>query len=178
MRLINVGDPMLGAPPRLIHTAQSEPELRNERYIALSHRWDSNVIMKLTLANVAHYQREIPLDNLPATFKDMLHLTRCLNVQYVWIDSLCIIQDLTDDWLQESAMMGKVYLCLYCNVAATAGADGSRRLFIDRDSSLAFPTKINISWKGHQQLYYFFPCGRLWHNSVIRALMNHQGWVL
>lgn len=82
-RLIDVGKPTADAPSRLIHTAQEGSELRSEKYIALGHRWDSNVTAKLTSANVARYQQEIPLDDLPATFKDTLDLTRRLNVRYV-----------------------------------------------------------------------------------------------
>lgn len=74
--------------------------------------------------------------------------------------------------------MGEIYACSYCNVAATAGADGNGRLFTDRDSSLVFPSKIDINWKGHQQAYYCFPRGGLWHNGVTKASINRRGWVL
>ena len=60
------------------------------------------------------------LPDLPLTFKDCLFTARKLNVRYVWIDSLCIIQDDEDDWARESAVMNKVYMNSLCTIAADA----------------------------------------------------------
>lgn len=43
---------------------------------------------------------------IPQTFRDTIHFVRCLQVRYLWIDSLCIIQDDAQDWEQEAALMG------------------------------------------------------------------------
>ena len=62
-------------------------------------------------------------------------VARFLEIHYVWIDSLCIVQDDLDDWRKESALMGNVYGNATVNVAATHAKDGSGGLFIDRDVS-------------------------------------------
>ncbi len=41
-------------------------------------------------------------------FKDAIVLTRELGLKYIWIDSLCIIQDDLLDWENESCKMGNV----------------------------------------------------------------------
>ena len=41
---------------------------------------------------------------LPRSFRHAIVVTR-----YLWIDSLCIIQDDNDDWLRESKAMGIIY---------------------------------------------------------------------
>ncbi len=62
-------------------------------------------------------------------------LARCLNVDYVWIDSLCIIQDDEDDWNSESASMAEIYANSLFTVSVasaetpTAGFFGPRRRF-------------------------------------------------
>ncbi|KAF4306789.1 Heterokaryon incompatibility [Botryosphaeria dothidea] len=48
-------------------------------------------------------------------------ITRFLGIQYLWIDSLCIIQDSAEDWNREAATMGSVY----CNATVTIAADGA-----------------------------------------------------
>jgi len=46
-----------------------------------------------------------------------------LGVRYVWIDSLCILQDSDVDWQKESALMGKVYSNALCTIAAESARD-------------------------------------------------------
>ena len=47
-------------------------------------------------------------------------ITRKLGFDYLWIDSLCIVQDDIEDWKHESASMEGVYTSAYCTVAATS----------------------------------------------------------
>lgn len=58
-----------------------------------------------------------------------------MGVEYIWIDSLCIIQDSEDDWRMKSARMGDVYKYASCNIAATEAKDGESGLFTDRNDS-------------------------------------------
>jgi hypothetical protein len=46
---------------------------------------------------------------LPKMFQDAVFITRQLEIKYLWINSLCIIQDSQEDWSQEAAKMGDVY---------------------------------------------------------------------
>lgn len=70
---------------------------RNEagRYLALSSRWgtfDSKRKMLVTKReNIEHFCQEIPFDLFPLTFKHAIEVSRSLGIQYLWIDSLCII---------------------------------------------------------------------------------------
>ncbi|TGO74258.1 hypothetical protein BELL_0296g00090 [Botrytis elliptica] len=78
-------------------------------YIALSHCWGGPIPTSSTTATLPQYQNELPFQLLPANFRDAITITRELGVQYLWIDSLCIIQDSKHDWEQESQKMGTVY---------------------------------------------------------------------
>lgn len=40
----------------------------------------------------------IPLVELPKTFRDAIQIVNKLGVRYMWIVSLCILQDDADDW--------------------------------------------------------------------------------
>lgn len=51
----------------------------------------------------------IPCASLSKTFQDAITLTRKLGVQYIYFNSLCIVQDEKYDWETESATMAAVY---------------------------------------------------------------------
>jgi hypothetical protein len=47
----------------------------------------------------------ISVDASPKTFQDVIYATWRLGIQYLWIDSLCIIQDSNEDWNVDSSLM-------------------------------------------------------------------------
>jgi Heterokaryon incompatibility protein (HET) len=73
---------------------------------------------------------------LPKTFQDALEVTRYFGVRYLWIDSLCILQDSQDDWRRESALTGQIYQDSYCNIAAMTAQDPTEGLFFHRKTAL------------------------------------------
>src|SRR4051812_41270792 len=80
------------------------------RYATLSHCWGEYKPLQLLESNLAQFQtRGIPIMELPKTFQHAVKVTRSLRIDYLWIDSLCIIQDSIKDWLKESALMYRVY---------------------------------------------------------------------
>jgi hypothetical protein len=66
----------------------------------------------------------IPWSELPATLKDAITLTQALKIQYLWIDSICIVQNDVSDWEGQSALMPDIYANGYLNIAATHSKDG------------------------------------------------------
>lgn len=128
-------------PVRFIKVDESAPHLveiqeDTPKFLALSHRWGSAESLKTTKRNIDSHMAEIPTDRLSKTFRDALHLATCLDVPYVWIDSLCIIQDDVPDWLEQSQQMGQIFESAYLTVAAVdawADSDIDLGLFIARD---------------------------------------------
>jgi hypothetical protein len=55
------------------------------------------------------YLRQWFHSDFPITFRDAFDLSNRLGISYLWIDSLCIIQDDDEDWQRESSSMGLVY---------------------------------------------------------------------
>lgn len=56
---------------------------------------------------------------------DAVEVTRRIGVQYLWIDSLCIIQDDRNDWEDQSSRMADIYKNAYLTLAADASPDSS-----------------------------------------------------
>jgi len=93
------------------------------QYAALSHCWGTHQTIKTTKATLLDRMQTIPFQILPKTFQDAVIVTRQLGLRYLWIDSLCIIQDCIDDWRYEAARMAAVYSNAVVTVAATAAED-------------------------------------------------------
>ncbi|KAH0565967.1 hypothetical protein GP486_000635 [Trichoglossum hirsutum] len=122
-RVIDVGSD--NVEPRLYVSKQEKA-----KYITLSHCWGGKIPITTTLATVEERQREIKFWELPKTFRDAISITRKLNIQYIWIDSLCIIQDSEDDWTREAASMAGVYRNGFVCIAADGAVDSSEGCFI------------------------------------------------
>ncbi|KAI9779871.1 MAG: hypothetical protein M1839_007184 [Geoglossum umbratile] len=88
-------------------------------YIALSHRWESDT-PTTTKANLDDRRNGIKLDNLPQIYQDVIRVTRKLGARFIWIDSLCIVQDDITDWYFESEKTDEVYASAYCTIAASS----------------------------------------------------------
>ena len=94
---------------------QVQPE-----YITLSHCWGppEHRPITTTKASLGDRMSRIPIDDLSNTFRDAVNIARTLGARYLWIDSLCIIQDDGDDWAKEAALMAEVYGQSLCTLAA------------------------------------------------------------
>ena len=101
-------------------------------YITLSYRWGMSPTVLLTQASLPVLCEEIPIQLLPQTNQDAIKITRFLGVRYLWIDAICIIQDLDTDWQNESENMGNIYHNSYCTISASMAATGERGCFMNR----------------------------------------------
>jgi hypothetical protein len=61
------------------------------------------------MANRDGYRHAIPWQELPSTISDAIKLCYRLGFGYLWVDSLCIVQDDAKDWLREASSMAGVY---------------------------------------------------------------------
>ena len=116
-------------------------------YATLSHCWGAGQPIKLTRSNNSALSRSIPFTQLPKTFKDAVQLALELDIRYIWIDSLCIVQDDLADWLQESLFMASVYYNGQVNIAATASAGPEGGLFFP-ETLLRRPCLVDATWTG------------------------------
>ncbi len=84
--------------------------------------------LKLLRSNLEDFKKEIPWSKLMATvtFREAVRITNSLGYRYLWIDSLCIVQDSSDlDWQQEAPRMAIVYGNAVCNISYLFPSDNS-----------------------------------------------------
>ncbi|KAK8070432.1 hypothetical protein PG997_010635 [Apiospora hydei] len=101
-----------------------------EKYACLSHRWGpSTERCRTTSLTLTSYLERVPPDILPKTFREAGEVAMYLGLKYLWIDSLCIIQDDEDDWKAQAAEMCNIYQGSYITIAATSATQGDDGLF-------------------------------------------------
>jgi hypothetical protein len=80
--------------------------------------------LQLKHGNITNFQEDIPYHKLSSIYKEAIRTTLALGYRYLWIDSLCIIQDSNSDWEHEANLMATVYGNAACNLAFVF-ADGT-----------------------------------------------------
>ena len=77
-------------PPRLVDTAG-----QTGCYVALSHCSGSRKSSEtqLTLSNMSRLQQSIKSSETSRSVFDAINLTRSLGMRYLWVDTLCVVQD-------------------------------------------------------------------------------------
>ena len=75
----------------------------------------------------------VPWSSLSMVFQDAVRVCRRLGIRYLWIDSLCIIQDSKDDWELESSKMCDYYENSYITISAASSPNGTVPFLAGRD---------------------------------------------
>lgn len=105
------------------------PNGQHGQWLTLSHCWGSSHLATNTKSNHESQCAEIMISTLPQTFRDAIYITRRLGYRFLWIDSLCIVQDSLIDWQVESVKMNTIYSNAVLNISADAAADSSEGIF-------------------------------------------------
>jgi hypothetical protein len=67
-------------------------------YVTLSYCWGDNRPVRLLQSNYQQFTNEgFAVDKLPRTIQQAIDLAIILGIPQIWIDALCIFQDLEDD---------------------------------------------------------------------------------
>lgn len=125
------------------------PELVEGKYTTLSYCWGKAPFIQTTTKTLEARKSCIKWDELPITFRDAIIITRELGIRYIWIDSLCILQDDNHDWEVESSKMSSIYENSYLTIAATHAADSNGGCFhrtegVGKTSLLNIPSSPNV----------------------------------
>jgi hypothetical protein len=143
-------------------------------YACLSYCWGKRHPIKTTTSTHARYLEGIPWEDLPKTFQDAISFVYRLGIKYLWIDSLCILQDSIDDWLQEGSKMSHIYRDSLITLSATLGEDSYEGIFTkstpDHISQHLITTDVDESLIG---IHHRAPLSHTFHLSPLSS----RGWV-
>lgn len=162
-------------PKRILDVANNPPTLENSmggvgEYIILSHCWGNRQTLTTTRATVAERRSGIPLEVFPKTFQDVVIITRKLGIVYLWIDSLCIVQDDIEDWTSEAGRMQNYYRRSYLTISALDSTDSQCGILNTR--------KRKAVLLSHDSQLYMRPRSAKIREIFAQAPLNKRAWAL
>ncbi|KAL1946173.1 hypothetical protein VTO73DRAFT_15300 [Trametes versicolor] len=104
----------------LVNLPLVSPPGEHDKYLALSYVWGEDQSHKTTTSNLSMYERGIEPSFLPATIRDAIRVTHMLGFRWLWVDSLCIIQDSDEDKLHEIGRMHDIYRYAHLTIIAAS----------------------------------------------------------
>ncbi|KAF2180167.1 HET-domain-containing protein [Zopfia rhizophila CBS 207.26] len=170
-RVILVG----GSDPNKLKLQERANEKELEDYIVLSHCWGTPTDEEkerfcTTSKNYDDRVNEgFSYDDLPKTFQDAVRVTQELKKEYLWIDSLCIIQGDENDWENEAGLMEKVFASAYCTIAASSAPNWGVG-FLKQNQSSQYIQIQDISGKQVNVCDF--------NKDVDEGPLNKRAWVL
>ncbi|KAM0159396.1 hypothetical protein ACHAQE_005080 [Botrytis cinerea] len=146
-------------------------------YLVLSYCWGmtpKNAPWQLTTTTMPLFSTEIPLKILPQTLHDAVILTRKLGEHYIWIDSMCILQDSGEDWEFEASNMASIYGSAVMTIVAASssvyGGITNRRNPL-RNSAASLDLQDGFS----KSTIYVLPNGQI-RNTPLPPPTDSRGW--
>jgi hypothetical protein len=147
-------------------------------YVSLSYCWGKDQPEKTTTANISKYKDGILIPELPQTIQDAIRVTQSLGIRFLWVDSLCIVQDDPLDMAKELSLIPDYYensLVTICAARTSSCVQG----FLQ-------PRKTAEYLTGPFALQYYCPSGSVGsvqlvqHRSFspLEEVINSRGWTL
>lgn len=106
-----------GVSVRIIDSADLD-DRESPDYAALSYVWADDEL-KLSTARLDAMKREVPRDTLPQAINEAIAKAQDIGFRYLWVDSLCVLQDSEGDKQRESRAMADVYRNAALTIIAT-----------------------------------------------------------
>jgi len=123
-------------PTRLVYVGSSDtepyialPTAEEIQWATLSHCWGSSRDEITTTSNIEDRKRKLEVAELPILYRDAIQIVKKLGIQYVWIDSLCIIQGSKSDWSSESSKMDQYYSGAYLDISPPEAFNSDMGIF-------------------------------------------------
>ncbi|KAF2118798.1 heterokaryon incompatibility protein-domain-containing protein [Lophiotrema nucula] len=160
-RILNISQ------PDLIFLVEPSEETRGQ-YACQSYCWGDSHTVITDASTYENHKAGISVTSLPKTFRETIAFARSLNLQYLWIDAMCIIQDSIEDWRAEAAKMAQYYSNAYITLAATMSASAEGGLFQPND---------DIVLKNKTQTWLVRACRHLGIADAANATLFGRGWI-
>lgn len=150
----------------------------------MSHCWGERADwpLRTTAANLDSHMRSISYQALPPTFRDAVELTLELKYNFLWIDTLCIIQGNDADWETESKKMGAVYANAHLTLAASHARNSMQGLFLPRDQPEPWYSMSVSTSAGSEEKHDLFlaapDCTQSIRSNPKHGFLSRRAWCL
>ncbi|PVI08227.1 HET-domain-containing protein [Periconia macrospinosa] len=149
-------------------------------YASLSHCWGGDTFVELRQKTKKQFMTDgVPWQMMTKNFQDAIEIARFIGVEYIWIDSLCIIQGPDGDFSSEASKMHQVYRNSYCNIALVDSPNSKGGAFRSRNPNYVAPVryvpKEESAIFGHKP--WGVIAGDLWDRELLKTFLYVRGWV-
>lgn len=146
------------------------------RYMVLSFVWGSKDVFHTNKENLqSHYEGIFP-DQLPTLFRDAIVIAKSLDIKYLMIDAICVVQNHHDE-IQQYLRSGRdLYNSAYLTLAACSQRDVHGSMM-----SARFPTQyasIPASLEDEEAKIHVSDLTDDFDHDVLEAPLNRRAWVL
>ena len=146
-----------------------------DQYTALSYVWGGPQALVTTTKNIDSHFRFLPISSIATSIQDAIRVTHGLGLRYLWVDSLCIIQDSKSDKTQQISQMKTIFENSFVTIIAASSptaSSGFLRPPSDSRRSLRLPywyENGDIGAVGLQER---------WAWDSRREVINSRAWTL
>jgi hypothetical protein len=146
-------------------------------WATLSHCWGKRRPLTTTISTLEARCRSLPLEHLPPLYKDAIVIVRRLKYRYLWIDSLCILQDSDADWQTESENMGHIFKNAAFTIAAEAAPDSTHSIL---DITRSVSNSVRLSCHSRSRRLEGTMLARLGYpfTQVGKSELSRRAWTL
>ncbi|KAI0099619.1 heterokaryon incompatibility protein-domain-containing protein [Nemania sp. FL0031] len=116
-------------------------------FAALSYCWGGAQTFACTQSNSLELASNIPDDRLPATIQDAVTVCSRLSLDYLWVDSICILQDSEMDKAIEIAKIPYIYGGAAVTIAASRARSAWDGFLNSRAPSLESVPVFQLPWR-------------------------------
>ena len=178
-----------------VHLSLLDTPAMNVPYAALTYRWGTaDPLWCTTSANITTRHECIKFSTLPLTLQQAITTTVLLGLRFLWVDSICIVQDDIEDWNRESLRMAAIYQTALVTLAADGSEDSHAGLYnkpeesfslVSRDRGFEIKNKLSTGEESHIFLFQGLKSRRDFATEMrdIGDLLPHsklrdRGWCL
>ena len=152
----------------------------------LSHCWGRTPGFVTNVSNLSFGINSLQYDELPATIKDAVTVTRRMGLRYLWVDSICILQgsdaEAQADWLSESNRMRDYYKnSVLCIAADDAASDEEGFLTLRRSPETRIPITTQQCFSNTEEpseLYLGTDIASWTSMTGYSPVLSTRGWTL
>jgi hypothetical protein len=132
--------------------------------------------MQLIKSNAAALDAGVSVNTFPKTIKDAVYFTARIGLRWLWADSLCIVQDSSEDKIREIKSMDSVYQNCFISIAALDATNSDQGLFACRDLLMYAECELARPSDGHAIVVTRINDHLV--GRIINSPLYQRGWVL
>ncbi|KAH7400127.1 heterokaryon incompatibility protein-domain-containing protein [Cadophora sp. MPI-SDFR-AT-0126] len=161
---------------RLIETRQLSSS--TVKYAAFTHCWGPEMPQAgmTKVETLDTHKHNIDFSTLPKSYRDAILVAKNLSIRYIWIDSLCIIQNSLEDWEFESAQMGLVYSHAWCTIASSSAKTCHEGIHLIRSERKPECEFIAQDSQARRVKVRLFKTQTTWETFYHSNPLNKRGW--